>query len=167
MVFSRCAANISHALAIASSERLASGSLKLWTSCRHLSALRRYRSTNSDTSRVPHHLKRRHFCTNGIEKNSFRAAPSCCRKMRQRNGGNAADRILPNNFAGKESHCRECDCGDSSLSRWFHRFSHFDPQYTSTFIPATSGPGSLRSTSTSLMLKSVRLRDPGEFSRAG
>jgi hypothetical protein len=155
MVFSRCAANISHALAIASSERLASGSLKLWTSRRHLSALRRYRSTNSDTSRGPHHLKRRHFCTNGIEKNSFRAQcgrPSFCR----------------NNLGWfRNLYCREYDRRDLSLSRRFHRLIHFDPKYTSTFIPAISGPGSLRSTSTSLMLKSVRLRDPGEFSRAG
>jgi hypothetical protein len=35
-----------------------------------------------------------HFCTNGIEKNSFRAAPFCCREMRQRNGSNAADHTL-------------------------------------------------------------------------
>ena len=26
---------------------------------------------------------------------------------------------------------------------WFHQRIHFDPKYTSTFIPATSGPGSL------------------------
>src|SRR5215469_13707715 len=35
------------------------------------------------------------------------------------------------------------------------------------FDPAISGPGSFKSTVTSLMLKSVRLRDPGEGSRAG
>jgi hypothetical protein len=68
MFFSRCAANMSHALAIASSERLASGSLKLWTSRRHLSAFRRYRSTNSDTVACPLRLKRRISAPTALEK---------------------------------------------------------------------------------------------------
>jgi hypothetical protein len=53
MYFSRCAANASQAFAIVSSERLASRSLKLWTSRRHFSAFRRYLSTNSVTRQIP------------------------------------------------------------------------------------------------------------------
>jgi hypothetical protein len=73
MVFSRCAANASHALAIASSERFASGSLKFWTSRRHLSAFCRYRFTNSVTRQVPRHLKRRTFVPTALKK--IRSAP--------------------------------------------------------------------------------------------
>jgi hypothetical protein len=51
--FSPRAANISHELAITSRARLAPGSLKLWASLRHFSALRRYRSTRSVTHTVP------------------------------------------------------------------------------------------------------------------
>jgi hypothetical protein len=53
MFLSRCAANISHAFAMTSRERLLSGSLNVLTRSRHFSALRRYRSINSVTRPSP------------------------------------------------------------------------------------------------------------------
>jgi hypothetical protein len=78
MFFSRCAANISHAFAITSSERFASRSLKFWTSCRHRPAFRRYRSTNSVTRQVPNISKdafysqgaHKGFCSAGVHRSS-------------------------------------------------------------------------------------------------
>src|SRR5262249_13860147 len=48
-----CSANASHALAIASSDRLLSRSLDLWASARHFSAFDRYQSVRSVMPPVP------------------------------------------------------------------------------------------------------------------
>src|SRR5262249_33289024 len=100
-------------------------------------------------------FQKMHFCTNGVEKNSFRSAPAACvHAGMQRVKTRSEITLGRNNFCAKfpilSSGTRQLESDGGLVKPCYgpvvfrqrssvkhEQLVHFDPKYTSTFIPTT------------------------------